>query len=114
MTDNHNNPDFDPQLAAPYRFVVGEQTDDGTVVFYDDWKKLGQENARLSKPGFLGNASDYAYSARAAVVCGVDGDFPKAREALQWVDAHLPDWRGAMSRNPAWAILPRQATDDGR
>jgi hypothetical protein len=100
-------PDFDPMLATPYRMVVGERTADGKVIFYDDWKKLGRENARLSKPGLPNYGCSYAYSARAAVVCGIDGGFPKAREALKWLEAHLPKHREVMARNPIWAIQPR-------
>ena len=101
-----NAPDFNPLLATPYRFVVGERGPDKRTVFYEGWKRLGAENARLSKPG-LGNAGNsYSYSARAAVVCGVDGGFPKARDALQWLDDHLPNRRQAMAKDPSWAIVP--------
>jgi len=48
-----------------------------------------------------------AYSARAAVICGIDAGFPRAREALEWLDAHLPGHRQVMAANPVWAILPR-------
>lgn len=99
-----NAPDFDPRLAAPYRFVVGEQSEDGKVVFYEDWKRLGRENARLSPPQLPSRANDYAYSARAAVVCGVDAGFPDARRALDWIEAQYPDLRAVMVRNPSWAI----------
>jgi len=99
-------PDFDPRLAAPYRFVVGEQTDDKTVVFYEDWKRLSQENLRLSQPEFPHRGNDYAYSARGVVVCAVDAGYPQAAEALQWIEARFPDLRGLMVRNPAWAIVP--------
>lgn len=101
-----NEPDFNPMLATPYRFVVGERGPGKKIVFYGDWKKLGVENARLSKPG-LGNAGNsYTYSARAAVVCGVDGGFPKARGALKWLDGRLPKRRQAMASDPSWAIVP--------
>jgi hypothetical protein len=101
-----NAPDFDPLLATPYRCVVGEKTADGTVVFYEDWKKLGQENARLSKPELPNYGCSYAYSARAAAVCGVDGGFPKAAEAVRWLEDHLPNHREIMAREPFWAIAP--------
>ena len=100
-------PDFDPMLATPYRLVVGERTADKKVVFYEDWKKLGQENARLSKPGLPNYGNSYAYSARAAVICGIDAGFPRAAEALKWLDANLPNHRRVMAENPAWAIVPR-------
>jgi len=102
-------PDFDPMLGTPYRLVVGERRADKRVVFYEDWKKLGMENARLSKPDLPNYGNSYAYSARAAVICGIDGKFPKSREALQWLDAHLPNHRQVMAVNPAWAIVPRGA-----
>ncbi|HPD16380.1 MAG TPA: hypothetical protein PLE19_15610 [Planctomycetota bacterium] len=104
-----NAPDFDPMLASPYRMVVGEKGPDGKPRFYEDWKKLGEENARLSKPGLTSYGGGYSYSARAAVICGVDGGFPKAREALAWLDANLTKPRDAMARDPLWAILPRTA-----
>lgn len=100
-------PDFDPLLATPYRMVVGEQTADKKVIFYEDWNKLGQENARLSKPGLPNYGNSYAYSARAAVVCGIDGGFPKAGEALRWLEDHLPNHRRIMGLDPIWAIVPR-------
>jgi len=106
-----NAPDFNPRLATPYRFVVGERmtnptTGDEKVVFYEDWKKLGAENARLNKPSEPGKAHDYAYSARAAVICGVDGGFPDAHEALQCLEAQFSDLREMTARNPSLAILP--------
>ncbi len=109
-----HGPDFDPRLAAPYRFVVGQQDTEGKVTFYEDWKLLGRENARLNEPRLPDSGNDYSYSARAAVVCGVDGGFPKAAEALRWIDARFPDLRGRMLRNPGWAIVPREATGAAR
>ena len=103
-----NAPHYDPMLATPYRLVVGERVGKD-VVFYEDWKKIGEENARLSKPDLPNYGNSYAYSARAAVICGIDGGFPKAREALDWLDAHLPNQRQVMADNPAWAIVPRKA-----
>jgi len=101
-----NAPGFNPMLAAPYRMAVGEQTPDKKITFYEDWKKLGEENAKLSKPRLPNYGNSYAYSARAAVVCGLDGGFPKAREALKWLEDHLPNHRQVMARNPSWAIVP--------
>lgn len=103
-----NSPDFDPRLAAPYRFVVGKRSKEGKVVFYDDWKTLGRENARFNEPSLPNAGNDYAYSARAAVICGVDGGFAKALEALDWLERQFPDLRVQMRRNPAWAIQPRE------
>jgi len=106
-----NAPDFDPMLSTPYRCVVGEQTPDGQVTIYEDWKKLGRENAKLSKPDLPNYGNSYAYSARAAAVCGIDGRQPKAAEAVRWLEDHLPDHRAVMARDPVWAIVPR---DSGR
>ena len=104
-----NEPDFDPQMATPYRFAVGEKTVDGQVTFYEDWKKIQQENTRLYKPDVPNAGNSYAYSARAALVCGVDGSFPKAQEALERIESLLPDHRQVMARQPFWPIMPRGA-----
>jgi len=103
-----NGPDFDPQMATPYRFAVGEKTVDDKVAFYEDWKKLGQENARLYKPGLPSGGNSYAYSARAALVCGVDGAFPRAHEALERLESLLPDSDQVMAQQPFWSIVPRR------
>ena len=102
-----NRSDFDPMLAAPYCCVVGEQAPGQPVTFYEDWKKLGRENAKLSKPGLPNYGNSYAYSARAAAVCGVDGGFPRAAEAVKWLEENLPNYRAKMAQNPVWAIVPR-------
>ena len=99
-------PDFDPLLATPYRFVVGDRAAGGEVTFYEDWKRLGRENARLSKPGLPNYGCSYAYSARAACVCGMDAGFPKSGEAAGVLEANLPDFKNVMAKNPIWAILP--------
>jgi hypothetical protein len=105
-------PDFNPMLCSPYRFVVGRRGADGKVTFYEDWKTLGRENARLSKPGLQDYGCSYSYSARAAVICGVDADFPNAAKALTWLDKNLKDRQRVLARNPIWAIVPRNGTDD--
>ncbi len=97
---------FDPAMAAPYRMVVGRRRADGQIIYYDDWKTLAAENARLYKPEMPNYGNSYAYSARAAVVCGVDGGFPKASEALQQIERLLPNHRRVMAREPFWAIRP--------
>jgi hypothetical protein len=99
-----NTADFDPAMAAPYRMVVGRQTEDDQIIYYDDWKTLAAENARLYEPEMPNYGNSYAYSARAAVVCGVDGGFPKASEALQQIERLLPNHRQVMARQPFWAI----------
>jgi len=101
-----NAPDFDPRLATPYRMVVGEQGPGGKPVVYEDWKTLSRENVRLIKPDVPNYGCSYAYSARAAVICGVDGGFPKAREALAVIESLLPGHRQVMAREPFWAIAP--------
>jgi hypothetical protein len=101
-----NAPDYDPMLGTPYRLVVGERTGN-EVHLYEDWKKMGTENSRLGKPGMQNYGNSYSYSARAAVICGIDGGFPKAGEALEWLEANLPGHREVLAANPAWAIVPR-------
>ncbi|NQT38020.1 MAG: hypothetical protein HQ581_11050 [Planctomycetes bacterium] len=108
-----NSPDFDPQMATPYRMAVGRRTPEGKIVVFDDWKQIGRENARLYQPGLPGGGNGYAYSARAAVVCGVDGGFPKAAEALKCLEEMLPDHRQVMARQPYWAIVPGGAANEG-
>ena len=104
-------PDFDPRLATPYRLVVGEKGPDGKPGVFDDWKILGRENTKLSKPDVPNYGNSYAYSARAALVCGVDGGFSGAREALAVLEQMLPGHREVMAREPYWAITPRAGAD---
>ncbi len=80
--------DFDPALAMPYRMVVGEKGPDGREVFYEDWKKLGDENARLNRPD-----AGYAYSAWVALVAAVDAGFPGAEEAVRVFETLAPPAR---------------------
>jgi hypothetical protein len=103
-----SEPDFDCRLAAPYRFVVGERTRDGSVLFYADWTTLSRENSRLTNPDETNAGNDYLYSARAAVVCGLDGGFPNAEQALDTISRRFADLEGLMARNPAWMIRPRE------
>ena len=93
-------------MAAPYRMVVGRRSKDGQIIYYDDWKTLAAENARLYEPEMPNYGNSYAYSARAAVVCGVDGGFPGASEALEQIERLLPNHRQVMAREPFWAIRP--------
>ncbi|MDD4890910.1 MAG: hypothetical protein PHU85_13395, partial [Phycisphaerae bacterium] len=109
------NPAFDVRLAAPYRFVVGELGADRKVAFYTDWKKLSDENLRLTpKPGLATYGGSYSYSARMAVVCGVDGGFPKSDDALKRIEELLPDWQKQLSKDPTFAITPRKGTEHGQ
>lgn len=107
-----NEPDFDARMATPYRFVVGEKAADDKVTFYEDWKKLQQENARLYKPGMPSGGNSYAYSARAAIVCGIDGNYPKAKEAFERIENLLPDHRQVIAQQPFWPIAPRPGNRD--
>lgn len=97
-------PEFDPRLATPYRLVVGVWSADQRPLVYDDWETLGRENARLSRPHVPNYGCSYAYSARAALICGVDAGFPKAREALATLESMLADHRSVLSREPFWAL----------
>lgn len=105
-----HEPDFDPRLSAPYRFVCGEKGPDKKIVFYDDWKKLSDENLRLgNKPELAPYGGSYTYSARMAVTCGVDGGFPKADEALKWLNANLPKVQETLTADPVFALVPRES-----
>jgi hypothetical protein len=95
-------PDYDPGLAMPYRMVVGEKGADGKEVFYDDWKKLGEENARLSKPD-----AGYGYSTWIALVAALDARFPGAEEALRVFESRVPPARRA-GYDWFFAIQPRR------
>jgi hypothetical protein len=100
--------EYDPLLEAPYRMVVGEMGPDKKIVFYDDWKKLGDENARLSPPDKTKKPSlGYDYSAYLALVCGVDAGFPRAAEAVKCVLNTTGGFRGMLAE-PTWRIVPRE------
>lgn len=96
-------PDFDPRRAAPYRMVVGERVG-GSVVIYEDWKKLNEENAKLSKPDLPTYAGSYSYVLRLALACGLDSGFPRAGDAFRTLESVLPKVRENLAAEPAWAI----------
>jgi len=101
--------EFNPLLAAPYRMAVGEMGPDKKVVFYEDWRKLGEENARLSPIPKTGNPRPaYDYSAYLALVCGVDAGFPRAADAVKVLLGLTGGFHGMLSE-PAWRIVPRKA-----
>lgn len=106
--------EYNPLLAAPYRMVVGETGPDKQVIFYEDWKKLGEENAKLTKiPDSEKPRLAYDYSAYLALICGVDAEFPQAAETVRT----LLDITGGfheMLADPAWRIVPRKALTDAR
>lgn len=103
-----NPNEFDPRLSAPYRTVIGEKGPDGKPIFYENWKKLAEENLRLgNKPSLATYGGSYTYSARMAVICGVDAGFPRADEALKWLNSNLPDIPKAISADPVFAIAPK-------
>jgi len=56
--------------------------------------------AWLSKPAVPMCGNRYAYSARAALVCGVDARFQGADEALAVLESLLPGRREVMAREP--------------
>ena len=101
--------EYNPLLGAPYRMVVGEMGPDKRVVFYEDWKKLGEENARLNHPkGQESPRIAYDYSAYLALVCGVDAGFPRAADAVKVLLDKTGGFRG-MLLDPEWRIVPRSA-----
>lgn len=97
---------FDPILGAPYRMIVGERNAEGSTRFYD-WKELGAENRRIPGVGIENYANSYAYSARVALICGIDGGFPGAKEALKELESRLPSMRDILANAPFWAITTR-------
>jgi hypothetical protein len=98
---------FDPLQGAPYRMVVGEMGPDRKVLFYEDWKKLSEENAKLTpyqdpkRPGL-----SYDYSAYLALTCGADAGVPGAAEAVKVLLEKTGGFRGMLA-DPAWRIVPR-------
>jgi len=99
--------EYDPLLGAPYRMVVGEMGPDKKVIFYEDWKKLGEENARLTKvPTQEKPRLAYDYSAYLALVCGVDAGLPRAADALKALLGITGGFHG-MLEDPAWRVVPR-------
>ena len=100
---------YDPLLAAPYRMAVGEMGPDKKVAFYEDWKKLGEENAKLTKiPAKAKPKPDYDYSAYLALVCAADAGFPKALDALKTLLDMTGGFNGMLAE-PTWRIVPRNA-----
>jgi hypothetical protein len=102
-----NAPDFDPQMGAPYKLVVGEILPDKTRRFYSDWKTLMAENLKLYQPGLPTSPGTYSYGAWMALVCGIDGQYPKAAEAARYLESHLPTFRENLAADPTWALKPR-------
>lgn len=99
---------WDPRLSAPYRLVIGEQGPNKKVIFYDDWKKLAEENRKFGlQPELPTYGGSYTYSARMAVTCGVDAGFPKAEEALAWLNRNLPKVPETLATDPVFALAPR-------
>jgi hypothetical protein len=100
---------FNPLLGAPYRMAVGETGSDKQVTFYEDWKKLSEENAKLTKiPESEKPRLAYDYSAYLALICAVDAGFPQAREAVQVLLGITGGFHGMLA-DPAWRIVPRRA-----
>jgi len=109
--------EFPPLLAAPYRMVVGEMGPQQKVLFYEDWRKLGEENAKLTPLPKTGQARlAYDYSAYLALVCGADAGYPRAADAVKVLLDTSGGFQGMLAE-PAWRIVPRQAVpreEDGR
>jgi hypothetical protein len=100
---------YNPLLGAPYRMAVGELGPNKQVLFYEDWKKLGEENAKLTRlsPSEKPRLA-YDYSAYLALICGVDAGFPQAAEAVQVLLGLTGGFQGMLA-DPAWRIVPRKA-----
>lgn len=104
---------IDPVNGTAYRMVVGEMGPNRKVLYYDDWRRLAEENA-IAFPNKKPEYRDYYDTARAAIVCAVDVGYPKAEEALKAVDSvvvngktlgegRVPSWIAC----PKWSIVPR-------
>jgi hypothetical protein len=103
---------FDPRMSAPYRIVVGESVPGGKPIFYEDWKKLSEENIRFgNKPELPTYGSSYSYTARMAVACAVDAKFPGADNALKIFENLLPDWHQQLTTDPTFAVSPRKTRE---
>jgi len=106
--------EYNPLLGAPYRMAVGQRGPDNQVIFYEDWKKLGEENAKLTKiPASEKPRLAYDYSAYLALICGVDAEFPQAAEAVQTLLNITGGFHGMLA-DPAWRIVPRKTLTDAR
>ena len=100
--------EFDPRMSAPYCIVVGESVPGDKPIFYQDWKKLAEENIRFgNKPELPTYGGSYSYTARMAVACAVDANSPGADEALRVFEELLPDWHQQLTSDPTFAISPR-------
>jgi hypothetical protein len=101
--------EFDPRMSAPYRTVIGETVPGDKPIFYQDWKKLAEENIKFgNKPELPTYGGSYSYSARMAVACAVDAKFPGADKALRVFETLLPDWHQQLTSDPTFAISPRK------
>ncbi len=102
--------------------MCGQAGPDGKVAYFDDWKRVYLEtwnNAAFKQPDWLlaggrpkvwdDYGGSYLFIARAAVVGGVDGGFPKAAEALDWMTARMTRYRQTAQGDPTFAISPRRA-----
>jgi hypothetical protein len=94
----------DPKLFAPYKLVTGRFVN-GKRVYFDTWKQMGTENAKLNGSTLEGH---YVGSARAAVILGVETGFPGAEKALRWIEANT---KGSQSAG-CWALKPRKRPGD--
>ena len=103
-----NPAEFDPRFSAPYRIVIGEMGPNKKVTFYESWRQLAEENLKFGlKPELPTYGGSYTYSARMAVTCGVDAGFPKAWEALNWLNQNLLKVSEALTADPVFALAPR-------
>ena len=85
--------------------AVGEMGPDKRIVFYDSWKRLGEENAKLTPIAKNGRLA-YDYSAYLALVCAVDAGSPEADKALKVVLEKSGGFTGMLA-DVAWRIVPR-------
>jgi len=95
---------YNPGMICPYKLVTGRFID-GRPTFFDSWKLMGAENARLNKADLN---FWYTYSARAALVLAADAGYPKADQALAWVEKNWTKRDATLERDKSWAFAPRK------
>ncbi|MFQ6133318.1 MAG: hypothetical protein ACE5R4_14845 [Armatimonadota bacterium] len=104
-----NGPDYDPVDGAPYFIIVGEKGPPPRL--YGSWKEMWEATFgdREDAPTAERRFGSYGAISRMALTIAVRAGIPKAQEALDFVEAHLPDRGGYGSdfeRDPTWALVP--------
>ena len=96
--------EFDPNWSTLYHMAVGEQAKGrgGRLIIYDDWKKLYEENLKFTPKAKVGG--EYAWALRGALIAGVDGNVPKAAEAVKVLESLMDRTKNI---DLHWVFVPR-------